>query len=255
MIWCVSSATLSTKAKRSWLCTAIADLTNLLIGAGRAAARGNLTAAEQARRELWQRHRTLAERLVTDDWERETLYRAWADLLKSFDRIVRAIATLGEHSPRSSDAVAAIGERFIGLLLAVALRRGGVAAQLIDGAELIVTDDHFGNARPLPEETTARARARLLPLTQSRIVPVVTGYIGATRQKITTTLGRGGGDYSATLIAAALEADEVVIWTDVPAFLLPIRNWCPKRARCRNCRISRPLRLPPLAQRCSTHAP
>jgi aspartate kinase len=201
------------------VCTAIADLTNLLIGAGRAAARGNLAAAEQARRELWQRHRTLAERLVTDDWERETLYRAWADLLKSFDRIVRAIATLGEHSPRSSDAVAAIGERFIGLLLAVALRRGGVAAQLIDGAELVVTDDHFGNARPLPEETAARARTRLLPLTQSRIVPVVTGYIGATRQKITTTLGRGGGDYSATLIAAALEADEVVIWTDVPGIL------------------------------------
>ncbi len=201
------------------VCTAMPEVTNLLIGAARAAARGHLANAEQARRELWQRHRALAERLVTDDWERETLYQSWADLLKSFDRIVRALATLGEHSPRSSDAVAAIGERFIGLLLAVALRRAGVAAQLIDGAELIVTDDHFGNARPLPDETAARARARLLPLIQSRIVPVVTGYIGATRQNITTTLGRGGGDYSATLIAAAINADEVVIWTDVAGIL------------------------------------
>ncbi|GIW02109.1 aspartate kinase [Roseiflexus sp.] len=201
------------------VCTAMPEVTNLLIGAARAAARGNLATAEQARRALWQRHRTLAERLVADEWERETLYQSWADLLKSFDRIVRALATLGEHSPRSSDAIAAIGERFIGLLLAVALRRAGVAAQLIDGAELIVTDDHFGNARPLPEETAKRARARLLPLAQSRIVPVVTGYIGATRQHLTTTLGRGGGDYSATLIAAALDADEVVLWTDVAGIL------------------------------------
>jgi len=201
------------------VCAAIADVTNLLIGAARAAARGSLTVAQQARRELWLRHRVIAERLVTDDWERETLYHAWADLLKSFDRIVRAVATLGEHSPRSSDAVAALGERFVGLLLAVALRRAGVAAQLIDGQELIITNEHFGNALPLPDETAACARARLLPLVQARIVPVVTGYTGATRQNLTTTLGRGGGDYSATLIAAALDADEVVLWTDVAGIL------------------------------------
>lgn len=201
------------------VCAALPDVTNLLIGAARAAARGNPKLAEQARRELWVRHRMLAERLVTDDWERETLYRAWAEILKVFDQIIRAVHTLAEHTPRSGDAVAALGERFVGLLLAVALRRAGVAAQLIDGSELIITDDHFGNALPIPDETAARARTRLMPLTQTRIVPVVTGYTGATRQNVITTLGRGGGDYSATLIAAALDATDVVLWTDVAGIL------------------------------------
>ena len=201
------------------ICTALEGITDALISAARGAATGNETAIETARRELWGRHRALAEKLANDEWEREALYREWAELLKTFDRFTRSIATLGEHSPRSIDAVASLGERFAAQLVATALRQGGVAARTIDAAELIVTDDHFGAAWPFPDESAERVRQRLRPLVQSGIVPVITGYIGATRDGIVTTLGRGGGDYSATLIGAALGAEEVCIWTDVDGIL------------------------------------
>ena len=82
-----------------------------------------------ARRELWGRHRALAEKLASDEWEREALYREWAELLKIFDRFTRSIATLGEHSPRSIDTVASLGERFATHLVATALRQAGVSAR------------------------------------------------------------------------------------------------------------------------------
>jgi aspartate kinase len=201
------------------VCSALAGITDALIAAARAAARGNELAAEEARRLLWGRHRALAEKLVHDEWEREILFREWADLLKVYDRITRSIATLGEHSPRSIDAVAAIGERFMAHLIATTLRQGGQPARLIDAAELIVTDDHYGAARPLLEPTNERIRTRLRPLLQSRMVPVITGYIGATSSGVLTTLGRGGGDYSATLIGAAIGAAAVEIWSDVDGIM------------------------------------
>jgi aspartate kinase len=201
------------------VCSALTGITDALIAAARLASRGELAAAEDARRDLWGRHRVLAERLVGDEWERETLYREWADLLKTYDRITRSIATLGEYSPRSIDAVAALGERFVAHLIAVALRQNGVPAQMVDASELIVTDELFGNASPAMEPTRERTRARLGPLLQARILPVVTGYIGATRNGIVTTLGRGGGDYSATILGAVLAATEVTFWTDVDGIL------------------------------------
>ncbi len=85
----------------------------------------------------------------------------------------------------------------------------------MEATEVIVTNDHSGGAAPLFDETTEKARARLLPLIQSGIVPVVTGFIGATASGMPTTLGRGGSDYSATILGRCLPADEVWIWTDV----------------------------------------
>lgn len=201
------------------VCAAISGVTDKLINAARSAALGREAVVEDARRELWGRHRALAEKLVSDEWEREALYREWAELLKVFDRYTRSIATLGEHSPRSIDTVAALGERFVTHLVATALRHAGVSARTVDAAELIVTDSHYGAAWPFAEESSERIRARLRALLQARIVPVITGYIGATREGKVTTLGRGGGDYSATLIGAALDADEVCIWTDVDGIL------------------------------------
>jgi aspartate kinase len=201
------------------VCAAMGGMTDRLIGAARGAANGDEATVDEARRELWGRHRALAEKLATDQWEREMLYREWADLLKTFDRYTRSIATLREHSPRSIDAVAALGERFATHLVATALRQAGVAARTVDAAELIVTDDHYGSAWPFAQESSERIRARLTALLGARIVPVITGYIGATRDGSVTTLGRGGGDYSATLIGAALGADEVCIWTDVDGIL------------------------------------
>lgn len=201
------------------VCTARPETTDTLINAARASASGSEAQAETTRRELWNRHRALAEKLVTDEWEREALYREWAELLKQFDRITRAIATLGEPSPRGIDAVAAIGERFIAHLFAVVLRQGGVAARMTDAADLVITDNHFGAARVDPTESMQRIEKRLSYLMQAGIVPVITGYIGATVEGVVTTLGRGGGDYSAGLIGAALHAREVTLWTDVDGIL------------------------------------
>src|SRR5690242_10456571 len=129
------------------VCTAIEGVTDTLIGAARSATTGDEAAVEVARRELWSRHRALAEKLVHDDWEREALYREWAALLKTFDRVTRSIMTLGDRSPRGIDAVAALGERFVSHLVGTVLRQNGIAAKVIDAADLIVTDDHFGAAR------------------------------------------------------------------------------------------------------------
>jgi aspartate kinase len=201
------------------VCTAQAGITDALIDAARAAAERHDEPVKHARNELWGRHRALVEKLIDDEWEREELFHAWSKLLRIFDNYTRSFQTLGELSPRGIDMVAVLGERFMAHLVAVVLRRSGIASQMADGADLIVTDAHFGNAHPLVDESFERIRARLQAPLKALIVPVVTGYVGATRDGYVTTLGRGGGDYSATLIGAALGATEVCLWTDVDGIL------------------------------------
>jgi aspartokinase/homoserine dehydrogenase 1 len=113
------------------------------------------------------------------------------------------------------DALSSLGEKMSALLVAAALRSRGCAAEAVDATEMIVTDDHFGNASPYFDETAVKTRDRLAHLRRRNVIPVVTGFRAATREGVCTTLGRGGSDYSATLVGAALEADEVWIWTDV----------------------------------------
>jgi aspartate kinase len=201
------------------VCSAMSGVTDLLIGAVRAASSGDAAGADEMRRRLWTHQRRVASEVLRDEWERESLTTEWADALKTLDRLLRSVAVVGELTPRVLDAVAALGERWITRLVAALLREHRVAAQAIDATELIVTDDHFGAARPLIEQTEEQTRARLLPAMKAGIVPVVTGYIGATVDGVVTTLGRGGGDYSAALIGAALGTDEVWIWTDVDGIL------------------------------------
>lgn len=201
------------------VCSALPGITDALLRAARAAVHGGEQYTDVARRELWNRHRSIAEKLVTDDWERETLFQRLSELLKHLDRMTRAMATLGEYSARGIDAIASLGERFAAHLVAVVLRQHGVAAQMVDATELIVTDDRYGSARPIYDESTLRIQERLIPMLQAGIIPVVTGYTGATRAGVVTTLGRGGGDYTAALIGAAIHADEVCLWTDVDGIL------------------------------------
>lgn len=201
------------------VCSALPGITDSLLRAARAAVHGGESETDVARRELWNRHRQIAEKMVTDDWEREMLFQKLSELLKQLDRLTRAMATLGEYSPRGIDSIASLGERFAAHLVAVILRQNGVAAQMYDSTELIVTDDHFGSARAFVDESLQRIRERLKPTMEAGIVPVVTGYTGATPAGIVTTLGRGGGDYTAALIGAALEVDEVCLWTDVNGIL------------------------------------
>jgi aspartate kinase len=129
-------------------------------------------------------------------------------------------AILGRKlTPRTLDLISGLGERLCAPLVAAALSEAGVASEAIDATRLLVTDSHHGCAEPQIAGTRAHCQALIAPLLLKRVVPVVTGFIGATEEGILTTLGRGGSDYSATVLGAVLDAGEVVIWTDVTGLL------------------------------------
>jgi len=195
--------------------SAMSGVTNMLIEAAQKAARGDESFHQVQQDNLLLKHQVVAGRLIEDGAERAALTRVFEQRLGEFDRLCTSIAVLGELTNRGLDVVSGLGERMAAPLLAAVLRAAGVKAESVDATELIVTDSVFGSAAPLAEQTEERCRARLLPLIAEGIVPVVTGFIGATADGVPTTLGRGGSDTSAVVIGAALDADEIQIWTDV----------------------------------------
>ncbi len=195
--------------------SAMSGVTNTLIEAAQSAAAGDETPYRDARSQLLVRHQVVAGQLIEDGVERAALGRLFDNRLREFERLCRSITVLGELTQRGLDVVSGVGERLSAPLLAAVLRARGVKAQFVDAGELIITDEQFGGANPLMEPTVSRSRDRLLPMLQSGVVPVVTGFVGATENGVPTTLGRGGSDYSAAVLGAALDADEIQIWTDV----------------------------------------
>jgi aspartate kinase len=195
--------------------SAMSGVTNLLIDAAQRAANGDEIFFHEAENSLRVKHMSVAGQLIDDGNARAALGRIFDERLAEFTRLCSSIAVLGELTHRGLDVVSGLGERLAAPLLAAVLRARGVPAEYIDATEIIVTDNVFGSATPLMEETTARCRARLLPLLEQGIVPVITGFIGATVDGVPTTLGRGGSDYSGAIVGAVLEADEIQIWTDV----------------------------------------
>ncbi len=195
--------------------SAMSGVTNMLIEAAQKAAGGDESFHQVQEDSLLLKHQVVAGRLIEDGSERAALTRSFEERLAEFGRLCGSIAVLGELTPRGLDVVSGLGERMAAPLLAAVLRASGLRAEAIDATELIVTDAVFGGAAPIDELTEERCRERLLPMLQSGIVPVVTGFIGATESGVPTTLGRGGSDYSAAIVGAALDVDEIQIWTDV----------------------------------------
>jgi aspartate kinase len=134
------------------------------------------------------------------------------------DELVRGLAVVGELSPRSTDAIASLGERLSSLVVSFAFTNAGIRTQHVDSRRVILTDERFTQAAPLLEETYALVRETVVPLAETAVV-VMGGFIGASRNGHTTTLGRGGSDFSAALVGAAIEAEEIQIWTDVDGML------------------------------------
>lgn len=134
------------------------------------------------------------------------------------DELVKGLSVVGELSPRSMDAIASVGERLSSLVVSFACRSAGVRTQHIDSRRVILTDNRFTQAQPLFDQTYALLQETVRPLTETSVV-VMGGYIGATKDGQTTTLGRGGSDYSASIIGAGLNAEEIQIWTDVDGML------------------------------------
>jgi aspartokinase/homoserine dehydrogenase 1 len=195
--------------------SAMSGVTDSLVKAATTAAMGDGRTFRLIREELQTKHHQAIAACVNDAEHGRGLRAEMDTLLQWFETLCTSIYTLGELTPRGLDAVSGLGERLSARITAAALLSQGVKAQTVEATELIVTDNHFGSAAPLWEETTAKTRARLLPLIEAGVVPVVTGFIGATTSGVPTTLGRGGSDYSATILGRCLPAEEVWIWTDV----------------------------------------
>src|ERR1035437_1483237 len=141
------------------------------------------------------------------------------DVIAEFERIVNGRAMRGERRPRSVDEAVAVGERLSVVLVSEFLRASGTPSVGVNARDLVVTDAVFGNASPLMEPTRVKAREKLLPYLAQGLLPVITGFNGATADGRPTTLGRGGSDFSASILAAALDAGELWIWTDVDGIM------------------------------------
>jgi aspartate kinase len=207
-------------ARQDWprlvvVTSALSGVTDLLIRSATHAAYGDMTTFNQAATELSERHLNMVNLLVTDpsrqDQARQEIYRLLAD----FNNLCQAIHVLGEATPRALDAVTSLGERMSVRILAAAMEDSRLPAQLVEATRLILTDDRFQNALPDMPATTRLSSQVLSPILESGLIPVVTGFIGATPEGLVTTLGRGGSDFTASILGVALQASEVWIWTDV----------------------------------------
>jgi len=195
--------------------SAMSGVTNRLVQAAHDAEAGEQELFSKLVGELRMQHTTALEALVSDPQRRSKIAEVCREILEESDRLLRGTSLIHELTPRALDAISGIGERLSALLVAGAICELGLRSVAVSATEVIVTDPHHGRAEPLMTPTRARAEARLRPLLDQGIVPVVTGFIAATPEGIQTTLGRGGSDYSATILGAALGAQETVIWTDV----------------------------------------
>jgi bifunctional aspartokinase / homoserine dehydrogenase 1 len=195
--------------------SAMSGVTNKLIEAAHRAESGEKDFLPELLGDLRGKHSAALEALVDDAQNRARIAGLIADVLSELARLLQGTALLRELTPRVLDAISGSGERLSAPLVAGALCELGLRSVVVPAEEVIVTDGHHGRAEPLMAETREHAEARLRHLIDEGVVPVVTGFIGATADGVPTTLGRGGSDYSATILGAALGAQETVIWTDV----------------------------------------
>jgi aspartokinase/homoserine dehydrogenase 1 len=213
------AADIIAKGAREGRCVAVVSamsgVTNRLIDAARTALTGDAAGAASVIDALRTQHETALCNLVKSSHEREQVLQEMETVLAEGRRFCEGTALLRELSPRTMDAISSLGERLSAPLVAATVKQCGLQSEAIEATELIVTDSFHGGAEPQMNLTRAKSQARILPLLERGIVPVVTGFLGASTTGELTTLGRGGSDYSATILGAALEADEVIIWTDV----------------------------------------
>jgi len=199
--------------------SALAGTTNALLSVAEQAASGNLVVAIATVQQLRERHLAAVTELVGTGPDAEDLAATESMLLDELAHLAEALSVLGHVTPRSLDAIASFGEQLSAPMVTAAFRKEGIDAVLVDARKVLMTDAQFGRAEPQPDRIAAAAQEHLLPIVRRGAVPVLGGYIGATADGITTTLGRGGSDYSASLLGAALEADAIEIWTDVDGML------------------------------------
>jgi aspartate kinase len=196
--------------------SAMGKTTNKLLQAAREASAGRRDQALNLVDELRTFH--LTEGLPLAGSAAADLDRYIRTHFEWLDELIKGLSVVGELSPRSMDAVASVGERLSSLVVSFALTAAGIRTQHVDSRRLILTDNRFTQAQPLIEQTY-RALQEIVKPVAARAVVVMGGFIGATEDGQTTTLGRGGSDFSASLIGAGIDAQEIQIWTDVDGML------------------------------------
>ncbi len=199
--------------------SAMSRVTNRLIEAARRAGAGEREPGTAVLDALRMQHQGALASLVQNESARKSVIDNLEGVFAEGSRLFEGTALLRELTPRTLDAISSLGERLSAPLVAAAMRELGLQSEAVDATRVIVTDAFHGGAEPLMDRTRGKCEAHLRPLLEKGTVPVVTGFLGATAEGILTTLGRGGSDYSATILGAALKADEVIIWTDVDGVL------------------------------------
>jgi len=194
--------------------SALAGVTDLLVRAVAHARQAERDALEPILSDLVRRHRWAVSG-VDDPRRRHDLGLAVDALFEELRQLLRSMRILGEGTPRSSDALLAYGELLASRIATAIFADRGIPARLVDAREVVLTDERHGAAEPSIDEVAARGARLLVPVVAGGSVPVLAGFVGATRDGRATTLGRGGSDASAAILGSALAAEEIEIWTDV----------------------------------------
>jgi aspartate kinase len=196
--------------------SACSGVTDSLLACAKLSGESRLDEALAIVSELRRHHHEVRANICAGDTQCESMLSA---MLDEIERLVQGVIMLGELTPRTTDLFASFGERLSSVILAAAFRGAGWRAALADCRRFIITDECFTDAKPIMREIDRRAPVDLMPLLENNEVIVAQGFIGSTREGITTTIGRGGSDHTAALIGAALGAREIQIWTDVSGIL------------------------------------
>lgn len=199
--------------------SAMSGVTNTLLEVAERAATGQLIIALRLVEGVRERHLRAAAALVAPGPAADELCAEVSALCDELASLAEALSVLAHSTPRSQDAITAYGEQLSAALVVAAFAGAGLPARLLDAREVVITDEQYTRAAPRLDAIAREARQRVLPLVRAGLVPVLGGFIGATAQGVTTTLGRGGSDYTAALLGAVLEATAIEIWTDVDGML------------------------------------
>jgi aspartate kinase len=195
--------------------SAMSGVTDLLLKSARAAVDGDKWTYMSVNEDIREKHYEVINRLMQPSTARDDILSEIDALLKAHLELCEAINILSEATPRILDSIVSFGERLSSRIIVAVMQEQGINAKQYDSSDLIVTDNGHQDAEPLWEMTETRITNRLLPDVKSGITPVITGFIGATPDGAITTLGRGGSDFSAAIMAAYVNSDELIIWTDV----------------------------------------
>ncbi|HTT17541.1 MAG TPA: lysine-sensitive aspartokinase 3 [Candidatus Sulfotelmatobacter sp.] len=210
--------------------SAMAKVTDTLLTMARAAGEGERKTALKLCRSLQERHYNCASELLGTARFTDFHSELGQDF-ETLDDLLRGISAVGEITARTTDHVAAFGEMLSSKIVAAAFEARGLKGAHVDSRDVLVTDSAYMQAVPQYEETNLRLQDKVLPLVKEGQVPVMGGFIGANRAGITTTIGRGGSDFSAAIFGAGLGADKIEIWTDVDGILTTDPRLCPEARR------------------------